>query len=63
MWNFGVPYKLKHYLDVLTMPGTLFGFDPATGYIGLLKDKRARAWSPPPPSTRPACPRRTAPTT
>ena len=41
MWNFGVPYKLKHYLDVLSMPGTLFGFDPATGYIGLLKDKRA----------------------
>ena len=43
MWNFGVPYKLKQYIDLLTMPGTLFGFDPAVGYIGLLKNKRATA--------------------
>ncbi len=43
MWNFGVPYKLKHYIDLLTMPSTLFGFDPAVGYIGLLKNKRATA--------------------
>jgi len=38
MWNFGVPYKLKHYIDLLTMPSTLFGFDPAVGYLGLLKN-------------------------
>ena len=43
MWNFGVPYKLKHYIELLSMPGTLFGFEPAKGYIGLLKDKRATA--------------------
>lgn len=43
MWNFGVPYKLKQYIDILTMPGTLFGFDPQKGYIGLLKNKRATA--------------------
>ncbi len=43
MWNFGVPYKLKQYIDLLSMPGTLFGFDPAVGYIGLLKGKRATA--------------------
>ncbi len=43
MWNFGVPYKLKQYIDLLSMPGTLFGFEPATGYIGLLKNKRATA--------------------
>ena len=43
MWNFGVPYKLKLYIDLLTMPGTLFGFDPKIGYIGLLKNKRATA--------------------
>ena len=43
MWNFGVPYKLKQYIDLLTMPGTLFGFEPAKGYIGLLKGKRATA--------------------
>lgn len=41
LWNFGVPYKLKQYIDLLTMPGTLFGFEPAKGYIGLLKNKRA----------------------
>jgi FMN-dependent NADH-azoreductase len=41
MWNFGVPWKLKLYIDLLTMPSTLFGFDPAVGYIGLLKNKRA----------------------
>jgi len=41
MWNFGVPYKLKQYIDILSMPGTLFGFEPAKGYIGLLKNKRA----------------------
>ncbi|NJK28566.1 MAG: hypothetical protein HC925_09240 [Coleofasciculaceae cyanobacterium SM2_3_26] len=43
MWNFGVPWKLKLYIDLLTMPNTLFGFDPAVGYIGLLKNKRATA--------------------
>ena len=21
MWNFGVPYKLKHYIDIITQPG------------------------------------------
>lgn len=41
LWNFGIPYKLKHYIDLLSMPGTLFGFDPSKGYIGLLKNKRA----------------------
>lgn len=43
MWNFGVPWKLKLYIDLLSMPGTLFGFDPAVGYSGLLKNKRATA--------------------
>lgn len=43
LWNFGVPYKLKQYIDILTMPGTLFGFDPAVGYLPLLKGKRATA--------------------
>lgn len=41
LWNFGVPYKLKQYIDILSMPSTLFSFDPAKGYIGLLKNKRA----------------------
>ncbi|MFZ6691803.1 FMN-dependent NADH-azoreductase [Undibacterium sp. SXout20W] len=41
MWNFGMPYKLKQYIDLLSMPGTLFGFEPSKGYIGLLNNKRA----------------------
>lgn len=24
MWNFGVPYRLKHYIDLVTHPGMLF---------------------------------------
>ncbi len=41
MWNGGVPYKLKHYIDIITQPGLLFGFDPDAGYNGLLKNKKA----------------------
>ena len=43
MWNGGIPYRLKLYIDILTQPGLLFGFDPAAGYSGLLKGKRATA--------------------
>jgi len=41
MWNGSIPYKLKHYIDVIHQPGLLFGFDPAKGYFGLLKGKKA----------------------
>ena len=41
MWNGGVPYKLKQYIDIITQPGLLFGFDPNDGYSGLLRNKRA----------------------
>lgn len=41
MWNGGIPYRLKLYIDIMTQPGMLFEFDPATGYKGLLKGKRA----------------------
>jgi len=41
MWNGGIPYKLKQYIDLITQPGLLFGFDPEAGYSGLLKDKKA----------------------
>ena len=44
MWNGGVPYKLKHYIDVITQPGLLFGFDPEQGYFGLLEDKKAHVF-------------------
>lgn len=39
MWNFGIPYKLKHYIDVIAQPGQTFAFDPATGYSGLVTGK------------------------
>ena len=41
MWNGGIPYRLKQYIDIITQPGLLFGFDPADGYSGLLQNKRA----------------------
>ncbi len=39
MWNFGIPYKLKHYVDVIAQPGQTFAFDPTTGYSGLVTGK------------------------
>ncbi len=39
MWNFGIPYKLKHFVDVVTQPGLSFSFDPETGYTGLVTGK------------------------
>lgn len=44
MWNCGIPYKLKQYIDIITQPGLLFGFDPEAGYSGLLENKVARVF-------------------
>jgi FMN-dependent NADH-azoreductase len=41
MWNHGVPWVLKHLIDTISQPGMVFGFDPSTGYTGLLAGKRA----------------------
>lgn len=41
MWNGGIPYRLKQYIDIITQPGVLYGFDPDTGYVGLLEGKSA----------------------
>ncbi len=41
MWNFGIPYRLKHYIDVLTQPGYTFAFSPEKGYSGLVLGKSA----------------------
>ena len=41
MWNFGIPYKLKHFIDVITQPGLAFSFSPDTGYTGLVTGKPA----------------------
>lgn len=39
MWNFGIPYKLKHYLDVLIQPGSTFIVTPEGTYKGLVTGK------------------------
>jgi FMN-dependent NADH-azoreductase len=41
MWNGGIPYRLKQYIDIIHQPGLLWGLDPQTGYFGLLKNKHA----------------------
>ncbi len=41
MWNFGIPYKLKHYIDVLVQPTYTFSFSPKEGYKGLVTGKKA----------------------
>ncbi|WP_138731844.1 FMN-dependent NADH-azoreductase [Modestobacter excelsi] len=41
MWNAGIPYVLKQFIDVVSQPGMVFGFDPASGYTGLLTGKKA----------------------
>lgn len=39
MWNFGIPYILKQFVDIIVQPGYTFAFDPATGYQGLCEGK------------------------
>jgi FMN-dependent NADH-azoreductase len=41
MWNFGIPYILKHFIDVIVQPGLTFSFSPAEGYKGLVTNRRA----------------------
>lgn len=40
LWNFSIPYKLKHFIDVVSQRDILFSFDER-GLQGLLKDKKA----------------------
>jgi len=41
MWNHGVPYILKQFIDVVSQPGLVFGFYGNTGYTGLVTGKKA----------------------
>lgn len=43
MWNAGIPWVLKEYIDTITQPGMAFAFDPSLGYTGLLTGKKALA--------------------
>lgn len=40
MWNFSIPYPLKHYIDILAQPGLTFGLNDQ-GYFGMLEGKKA----------------------
>ncbi|MEE9303877.1 MAG: NAD(P)H-dependent oxidoreductase [Thiotrichaceae bacterium] len=39
MWNFGIPYRLKQYIDLLVQPGYTFSYSEDTGYQGLVVGK------------------------
>ena len=43
MWNFNIPYKLKHFIDVITQPSLSWSFSPEAGYKGLVTGKPAAA--------------------
>lgn len=38
MWNFGIPYRLKHYVDLVAHPTHTFGYNE-NGYFGMVKGK------------------------
>jgi len=40
MWNFGIPYRLKHLIDVISQKDVLFTFDER-GLNGMLHGKKA----------------------
>ena len=41
MWNAGIPYILKQFIDVISQPGMVFGFDGELGYTGLVTGRKA----------------------
>lgn len=41
MWNFGIPYRLKQFFDVIVQPGYTFSFSPEEGYKGLVTGRPA----------------------
>jgi FMN-dependent NADH-azoreductase len=41
MWNYHIPYRLKHYLDIIIQPSYTFRYDPQTGFQGLVTGKSA----------------------
>ncbi len=41
MWNFSIPYRLKHYIDIIVQPGQTFTVDSTGNYKGLVTGKPA----------------------
>ena len=40
MWNFGIPYALKYYIDAIVQPGYLFRYNEQGQAIGLVQGKK-----------------------
>jgi FMN-dependent NADH-azoreductase len=45
MWNFSIPYRLKHYIDLICQPGYAFEVQPDGAYQGLFQGKAAAIYS------------------
>jgi FMN-dependent NADH-azoreductase len=41
LWNYSIPYKLKHFIDLVSQKDILFSFDPERGPEGMLVNKTA----------------------
>ena len=39
MWNFSIPYRLKHYLDLVCQPGLSFYVNAQGEYVGMITGK------------------------
>jgi FMN-dependent NADH-azoreductase len=40
MWNFGIPYALKYYIDAIVQPGYLFKYNELGQAIGLVQGRK-----------------------
>jgi FMN-dependent NADH-azoreductase len=40
MWNFGIPYALKYYIDCIVQPGYVFGFNDAGMPVPMVLGKK-----------------------
>jgi FMN-dependent NADH-azoreductase len=40
LWNFSIPYRLKHFIDLVSQKDILFSFDQ-NGFCGLMQAKKA----------------------
>jgi FMN-dependent NADH-azoreductase len=41
MWNFGIPYRLKHYIDCITQPTLTYMGNPEEGFEGTVTGRSA----------------------
>jgi FMN-dependent NADH-azoreductase len=39
MWNYSVPYRLKHYIDIVCQPGISFYVNREGRYVGMVRNK------------------------